>query len=902
MLLLTMMSVKAQVNIHGNVYGGARQASVGGSTNVTVAAQTFDVIINGVFGGCDISGNIGYEKGETDTTPDATVKTEKESSGKHFFIGQVFGGGNGDYDYPAAPQTADDYDGKYTGKYIATKTVNNVTTVEAASDDPFLKPEIGTVALDIQGGTFGYVFGGGNKATVKESTHISINIPDDSERTKIASEGEGGCEKLTRERLLEMGINTEYYNKLETKYRFSRVFGGNNKADMAIRPTWDLQKGTIENLYSGGNEGRMTNPQGLLLEIGKKGPNNTTITSDITVYNVYGGCRKADVRPMELKKNEETQEEEYVDVEEVKNISGYNFPAGLSARTLIRSGHITNVYGGNDVRGRVYGGNAIGVYTSIKGDIYGGGNGSYAYTDNSDFENDLLYGDFYYNPNTVFTEAGETTTSTNGLKSAEALNLIRPNAEQVSIRVWGQSESQKTIILGSIYCGGNSATLKSNKAKPVVELKIGSYVIADNVYLGNNGEQMVDKTDGGVLSMYASSEVKDAEYDENGTAEEKAAHVHDFSTMVLTNEDQFATYMDGCAMNLIPSISFDNEVTGDPDTYKPFTSYIGSFFCGGNRGSMTYPGINEMDFDVPVYIYNKVVGGCNNAYVEAVTNLNAAYFGGIRGAANERGDNYYTVDGSATGQIKDRLILNFTGTDEMPGTQIMPMRWKKTGNDYVLDDDRQPQLELNTIDGNGDPVPPITAAEPGVTYPITSSDDDLARRLDGGHVYGGCYNSGHVNGNVIINLNSELVDRNILFDKVAEDADGEVNYTSNYYTDEAYTILERHSGVILGQQGMDVFGSALNVFGGGYGPKSEVWGSATINLSAGYTFQIFGGGEQGAIGKGWNPSSKTFSYSYDPRYSTTINLHGERAGVTKQADRSQFMAECEFIYVAVSKV
>ena len=45
--MLLAATVQAQVNIHGIVYGGARQASVAGSTNVTVAADNYDVIESG---------------------------------------------------------------------------------------------------------------------------------------------------------------------------------------------------------------------------------------------------------------------------------------------------------------------------------------------------------------------------------------------------------------------------------------------------------------------------------------------------------------------------------------------------------------------------------------------------------------------------------------------------------------------------------------------------------------------------------------------------------------------------------------------------------------------------------------------------------------------------------------
>ena len=122
-------------------------------------------------------------------------------------------------------------------------------------------------------------------------------------------------------------------------------------------------------------------------------------------------------------------------------------------------------------------------------------------------------------------------------------------------------------------------------------------------------------------------------------------------------------------------------------------------------------------------------------------------------------------------------------------------------------------------------------------------------------------------------------------------------YGDNLLEDQPYKIKQRRTGVILGQQGMDVLGKSLNVFGGGYGPGSEIWGSTTINLNSGYAFQVFGGGESGVIGKGtWNTTTEKFDYTYNPKYSCFINLKGQNDGVSKAEDQSESMAESEFIY------
>ena len=821
--------VNGQILIGGSVYGGARQADVKGSTSVSIGADHHDVLINAVYGGNDISGKVGtgsevpagFQEKAAENGVDETYNTfvricpEKETTtgtgdeavttqDHHIFIGQLFGGSNGDYDYDSE---------EYKDKTV---------------------PEIDKAYLQIEGGTIAYVYGGGNNATVTHATDIYINNKSDI-TTSSDIKGTDGTTLLTAERLANMGIAV-LGDVIDRKdYHFSRVFGGNNKADMDIQPKWHLQEGKIDNLYSGGNEGRMIYRDGLLLEIGEG--------SEITVNNLYGGCRKADVRPM-------------MDGEDVTvhNLSGYSFPEGLSARVIIKDGNINNVYGGNDVSGKVWGGAAVGVYHSITGSIYGGGNGSYLYTDNEDLKNDLTYGDFYYDPGTD--------------SSVKALNAFRPKTESVSIFVKGTSATQPTVIGGAIYCGGNSATLHSDDTTktPYSELKVGSYVMADQVFMGNNGANLVSES---VLEQLAGNvTIGETEYD--------------FSQIDLKNgEGQMNTYMDAVAMDIKPRVVF-------ADDYVEYSTYFGSLFCGGNVGSITYTGANEMSFDDKIIIYDKVVGGCNNANVPA-SDYNVAYEGGITGDPDTETGN--------------KLVLDFNGL------KIQPLRWKRTmdaeGNytsSYDLDENGNRQLEFNTIKAsNGEDTPPITSGTND-----ESDDNDLDRRLKGGNIYGGCYNSGHVNGNVVININSSIVDRKgnyAIFDKI-EETEGEAILYDNKENGQAFKILERRSGVILNEQGMDVLGRALNVFGGGYGSDSEIWGSTTINLNAGYVFQIFGGGEKGAIGKGVRNAEGKLEYTtYDNRYSTCINMRGAKDGVYRgykdpngQISDDDNMAEAEFIY------
>lgn len=897
LLALTGAHSSAQIKISGNVYGGGNEGDVKGNTTVTLRAGDLNrvfggarmadidgrsyvnidgehasdyMLINYVYGGNDISGTVG-KKTETseavasvpselkkadinhiDKTWDAFIRIGNTTKTRvadgvtkklEIYIGQLFGGGNGDYDYDIVEGVHTIYEKGKKG---------DVNSIIATSTGDFNYPNLGKTYLEILGGSIVYAFGGGNNATVSEKTVIHVENPSDvvnsiKVKTKEA-EGENPeewTELISDDRIAEMGYNPGYTYPTSAEFQIGSFFGGNNRAAMSIRPTWNLMAGKIRNLYSGGNEGDMTSREGLLLEIPE--------TSTLIVDNLYGGCRKADVIPGGNKERPDKADD----------LEGYFFPKnkGFSARVLVRGGDVNNVYGGNDISGKVYGGNAVGVYTSIRGDLYGGGNGSYPYTDNPDLKDDPTYGDLYYGDSDHPFEEDAENAIANDIASVTALNNYRPNAEQVSLRVAGKPD-KKTIIRGSIYLGGNSATLSTTKENPMIELRIGSYVIAENVFLGNNGVKMIEYHE------------KDDDHSHEGVLRTYKDNAN-FTKMDLTNPAVFSKYMDGCAMTLMPNVVFDNTTNHDPATYVEYSTSFGSFFCGGNVGSMVASGTTTIDFTHKVIIFNKLVGGCNSAYVEP-TAYNAEYHGGVIGSESER---LSFVD--ANQKIRDRLVLNLNGL------KIQPKRWR---------DASKTDLIWNTISASsGEDVSPVIAGSGNET----SSQEDLDRRFKGGNVYGGCYNSGLVNGNVIINVNAPILDlegQYAVFDRVQEDEQGEAKLNGH----DEFTILERRSGVIRGQQGMDVLGKALNIFGGGYGIDSEIKGSTTININKGYVFQVFGGGEMGAIGvhDGEDASGK-YIYNYNPDYSTCINLSGltNLPGVPKgQTGDDPDMAEAEFIY------
>lgn len=937
-LLFSSMNLSAQITIGGNVYGGGNEGDTGGNTTVTIHTGTIKnvfggarmadvggrafvnidgehsegvVLISSVFGGNDISGTVGTNVNPSDTgvdqVPDAlkdVIKSgnpDTETSKKNaidnswaafvrtspmategegvedatncILIGSVFGGGNGDYDYVSAANTPTA--GKTThyiynrGDHTTPIAQKETTTGEAG----FTSPTLTKTYLELNGGCLSQVYGGGNNATVTENTTISMNNPSKGLQSLFPPASAYSTLDEYRAALMTQLIFLANYTGLSMfqgdytslDYTSARVFGGNNKAEMRIMPTWNLQRGKIRDLYSGGNEGDMTSQYGLLMDIDPLSANS----EELIIQNVYGGCRRADVNP----KNSAGQTPTTVQLPSTPEYEKYKFPANFSARTIVRGGHITNVYGGNDISGRVFGGDALGIRTTIYGDVYGGGNGSYSYTDNAMLGSMSGFQDFYYDPATVrekersYNNPTFEYSSTDPIvQSVEALNIFRPNAEQVSLKLHAEDPAHPVIIKGSVYVGGNSATLKKkgSSAKagsdPIVELKIGSNVIVDKVYLGNNGEQMVTQD---ILELYASS------VDASGNV--GTGYNYDYSQMNLTDATIFAKYMNGCAMELHPRVVFEQKANGDDEDYIDYSTQFGSFYCGGNRGSMIWPGTNTIDFNKKVIIYDKFVGGCNNANI-AATAYNAYYNGGMIGSPAEQGP---MGKKNPDGSIQDCMILNLSGL------KIMPKRWKD-------DNDPSQGLEWNTFDySTGLDVTPPTAGLVNKTIDRNEDSDaaDFNRRLRGGNIYGGCYESGRMNGNVTINLLDDIID--LTGDYAVFDIVSKANPI--LYANDTYTITHRNSGVILDEQGMDPLGMALNVFGAGYGKNSEVWGRCTVNLRNGFTFQIFGGGQEGVIGQAREDFAGTAlgtiqstdyefngkHYFYDPRFSAVVNMQDE---------------------------
>ena len=218
-------------------------------------------------------------------------------------INCVYGSGNGDYDYTDKSNLG----------------VGPVCHFEYSEVTPLQE----SVFIDINtesGSMIDTVFGGGNGVGVMNNVEILFN----SKNPDILTVG--------------------------------TIFGGNNQENMeSCVPDIILKKGTVKNVFGGGNSGSMNGSDNFTDVCGEDVDGVSTYvlvnTDQVTIQDsLFGGCRKADVRGMA-----------YIDIRNTQ------------------AGGINYVYGGNDISGSINGNTRIDVSGGKVNNIYGGSNGRYDY-------------------------------------------------------------------------------------------------------------------------------------------------------------------------------------------------------------------------------------------------------------------------------------------------------------------------------------------------------------------------------------------------------------------------------------------------------------------------------------------------------------------------------------------
>lgn len=437
-----------------------------------------------------------------------------------------------------------------------------------------------------------------------------------------------------------------------------------------------------------------------------------------------------------------------------------------------------NVYGGNDVSGYVNitaeengfrdnggeGSNIKILGGHIYQNVYGAGNGNYLYALDKNQNQKVTVNEYYpmnpEDPNSETVPLVYTVPMRKFIPSYKEasdaakivnINSWRPLTNKVNIEIKGNSTSEKVNIAGDVYGGGNSATVlkvKSKDSKAVekvgnIQINIGSHVNIGRVFMGCNGDELFAKSeDNDFMNKFQKL---------NGNVED------------YTQE-----------LNLADTI----------DWFNPSNKNIGTLYLPTKLEDRptVYPHLIDLYFQpVETDIQGELRwnGTQTGEGLEDCT-IKTFYCGGNRGNMNiypnASGNviNYIFPEGLT---ITDKIVggcnnanYNYKGLVNHEGGYLL-------GRAYSTD----PFIKL-TIKNKFEPT-------------IVNNE-----AYQGGCVYGGCYKTGTVRGDVTINLQSDML------------------------AGKEKAKLEKSNDYLASNPEY----SSLNIYGAGYGMESYVYGNTHI--------------------------------------------------------------------------
>lgn len=449
-----------------------------------------------------------------------------------------------------------------------------------------------------------------------------------------------------------------------------------------------------------------------------------------------------------------------------------------------------SVYGGNDVSGYVnivldskgYFKENQGSGTNIKingghiyGNVYGAGNGNYLYANDRNGNTKVTVNEHYPlnpdDPNSEKVDLVYTVPMRETMPSIKAasdaakivnINSWRPLTNKVSIDITGNtgktgkdnqvnSQEGMVVIDGDVYGGGNSATVQkvydydddSHKKVGDIKINIGSHVNIRSVFMGSNGDELFTATaENDFMNMFQRL---------NGSVED------------YTKE-----------LNLGDSIDWIN----DPANKVISTLYLPT---KNEDRPKVYPHLIDLYFHP---VETDIQGTLTwNGNAKGLTDCTIGTFccGGNRGNMN--------VYPNSNGNVVDYIFPEgLTITDKIVGgcnNANYDYKGKAThtgGYLLGLAHSEYPFIKL-TIKNKFEP-----------------KTDEKNNAYMGGNVYGGCYQSGTIKGDVTIDLQSDML------------------------AGKDKTKLENSNDLLL----QSAKYASLNIYGAGYGMESYVYGNTHI--------------------------------------------------------------------------
>lgn len=486
-----------------------------------------------------------------------------------------------------------------------------------------------------------------------------------------------------------------------------------------------------------------------------------------------------------------------------------------------------NIYGGNDVSGYVnvvlnkdgYFKDNGGTGTNIQifgghiyGDVYGAGNGNYLYANDRNGNKKVTVNEYYpLNPDDpksetvplVYTVPMRSTmpslrAATDAVKMVN-INSWRPLTNKVSIHINGTSASDTIRIDGNVYGGGNSATVQkvlayndeeledSDEMVGDVSVNIGSHVRIGGVFMGCNGDDMfVTSEDNDYMNMFQKLNGDLDDHSKELNLADSIDWTNDpaninISTVYLPTENSkrplvYPHLIDLYFQPVETDIQGSLTWNGSVDGKDLEDCIIGTFCCGGNRGNMNVMPMTAADND------RKIGNVVDYVFPEGLT-ITEKIVGGCNNANYDYKGKAFHEGGYLLGIAHSIYpFINLTIRN-----RFQP---KEKDGAYV-----------------------------------------------GGNVYGGCFKSGTIRGDVTINMQSDML------------------------SGKEKAKLEKANSLLT----KDAEYSALNVYGAGYGMESYVYGNTEISfgddvkcsdpqmdggkfLPCGVSANfVYGGGQQGNV-------------------------------------------------------
>ena len=508
------------------------------------------------------------------------------------------------------------------------------------------------------------------------------------------------------------------------------------------------------------------------------------------VDDIYGGCMMGDVAKRAILKIGEDA-------------------ADANSRIFVNH----NIFGGNDVSGQINGLITVDIRGGkIYNNVYGAGNGNYLYRLNEDRQKVTTLEDFvsdgktyallYDVPRRAELMPASAESSSEAARMVN-INSFRPLSQYIDLSIAGVAgspamsgaggETARVKVLGKIFGGGNTATVtKLDGNAPTVTVNIGNYVKANEVYMGSDGDAMFDESANSFLADF-----------------------------IRLNNVQLAN-----------GINWVNDPYNKaiPEKYLPLTQ---------SQRQTTFPHIIDLYFQpVEMSVQPTLKWNGKNANINTYdgsalteTTIGSFFCGGNRGnmdvtPGNDGNVINYIFPSGLT--IKDKIVggcnnANYINTDlglEHMGGYLLGKRATT-----------EAMIKLKVADGCN--IKPYSV---GDTYA-------------GGNIYGGCYTSGTISGDIHIDVHTNML-KTLEVDKLAA-------------TDAA--------GV-----------SAGCIYGAGYGVDSYVYGNVEVALGTSTQTcspATAGGEEQNSLnislsGAGNNKTTDVTPVTFDDTGSAANSIYG----------------------------